>query len=415
MAVFEYRGFDAGGKAVQGIIDAEAVKTARAKLRKQGVFPTDIEEQKSGGSATKGKGLSVEVDFSKLFGRSGISTSELSTMTSQLSTLINAGIPMIEALTAMIDQVENETARVVLAEVRDKVNEGDSLGKAMEAYPHIFNDLYVNMVKAGEQSGALDVVLARLTEYTEASVKLRGKIVSAMIYPVLMSLVGLGIVSGLFIFVIPKIRKVFDSFGADLPFVTDVLLSISDFVSGWWWAIAIVSVAVGFGFRHWKNKSVENQEKLDGLILRMPLFGRINRIVAVSRFCRTMATLLSSGVPILTAMNIVATVVQNKVMEQAIRDAAKNVTEGQSLAVPLKASGHFPPMVTHMIAIGEKTGDLEPMLDKVADAYEIEVDNTVNALTSLLEPLLIIGMGGVVAFVALAILLPMLNISNLAG
>ena len=415
MAVFEYRGFDAGGKAVQGIIDAEAAKTARSKLRKQGVFPTEINEQKSGQKATKGSGLSVEVDFSKLFGRSGISTSELATMTSQLSTLINAGIPMIEALTAMIDQVENETARVVLAEVRDKVNEGDSLGKAMEGYPHIFNDLYVNMVKAGEQSGALDVVLNRLTEYTEASVKLKGKIVSAMIYPVLMSLVGLGIVIGLFVFVIPKIRRVFDSFGADLPFITEFLLSISDFVSGWWWAILIVIGGAAFFFRRWKNKSVENQEKLDRLLLRLPLFGRINRIVAVSRFCRTMATLLSSGVPILTAMNIVSTVVQNKVMERAIQDAAKNVTEGQSLAVPLKSSGHFPPMVTHMIAIGEKTGDLEPMLDKVADAYETEVDNTVNALTSLLEPILIIGMGGVVAFVALAILLPMLNISNLAG
>ena len=388
---------------------------ARSKLRKQGVFPTEINEQKSGQSATRGKGLSVEVDFSKLFGRSGISTTELSTMTSQLSTLINAGIPMIEALTAMIDQVENETARVVLAEVRDKVNEGDSLGKAMEGYPHIFDNLYVNMVKAGEQAGALDTVLKRLTEYTEASVKLRGKLVSAMIYPILMSLVGLAIVTGLFVFVIPKIRKVFDSFGADLPFVTEVLLSISDFVAGYWWAILIVAVGGAYGFRRWKRKSPENQEKLDGLMLRLPVFGRINRVVAVSRFCRTMSTLLSSGVPILTAMNIVATVVQNKVMEAAIREAARNVTEGQSLAVPLKASGHFPPMVTHMIAIGERTGELEPMLDKVADAYETEVDNTVNALTSLLEPVLIIGMGGVVAFVALAILLPMLNISNLAG
>lgn len=415
MAVFEYRGFDGGGKAVQGIIDAEAAKTARTKLRKQGVFPTEINEQKSGQSATKGSGLSVEVDFSKLFGRSGISTTELSTMTSQLSTLINAGIPMIEALTAMIDQVENETARVVLAEVRDKVNEGDSLGKAMEGYPHIFDDLYVNMVKAGEQSGALDVVLLRLTEYTEASVRLKGKVISAMIYPVLMSLVGLGIVTGLFVFVIPKIRRVFDSFGADLPWVTEFLLGISDFVAGYWWLILILSAGSAFLFRRWQKKSPENQEKLDRLKLKIPLFGRINRIVAVSRFCRTMATLLSSGVPILTAMNIVSTVVQNKVMEAAIMEAARNVTEGQSLAVPLKASGHFPPMVTHMIAIGEKTGDLEPMLDKVADAYETEVDNTVNALTSLLEPILIIGMGGVVAFVALAILLPMLNISNLAG
>ena len=413
MAVFEYQGFDAGGKAVKGIIDAEGVKSARSKLRKQGVFPTEIDEQSSGRKATKGKGLNIEVDFGKLFG-GGVSVGQIATMTSQLSTLIGAGIPMVEALTAMIDQVDNESLRVILAEVRDKVNEGDSLAKAMKGYPHVFSDLYVNMVAAGEQSGALDIVLQRLTEYTEASVKLRGKIISAMIYPVLMSLVGIGIVGGLFIFVIPKIRKIFDSFGADLPFVTDMLLAISDFTAAWWWTLFFIVPATWYGFRRWKSKP-ENLLKLHRFILWVPVFGRINRIVAVSRFCRTMATLLASGVPILTAMTIVARVVENKVVEEAVKEAARNVTEGQSLAVPLKASGQFPPMVTHMIAIGERTGDLEPMLEKVADAYETEVDNTVSALTSLLEPILIIGMGGVVAFVALAILLPMLNLSSLSG
>ncbi|MCP4808417.1 MAG: type II secretion system inner membrane protein GspF [Proteobacteria bacterium] len=413
MAVFEYQGFDSGGKAVKGIIDAEGVKSARSKLRKQGVFPTDIDEQSSGRGATKGKGLNVEIDFGKLFG-GGVSVGQISTMTSQLSTLVGAGIPMVESLTAMIDQVDNESLRIILAEVRDKVNEGDSLAKAMKGYPHVFGDLYINMVSAGETSGALDVVLQRLTEYTEASVKLRGKIISAMIYPVLMSFVGIAIVGGLFIFVIPKIRKIFDSFGADLPFVTDVLLGISDFASAWWWTALFIVPGTYYGYWRWKKKP-ENLEKRDRFILWLPLFGRITRIVAVSRFCRTMSTLLASGVPILTAMTIVARVVENKVIEKAVNDAARNVTEGQSLAVPLKASGQFPPMVTHMIAIGERTGDLEPMLEKVADAYEQEVDNTVNALTSLLEPILIIGMGGVVAFVALAILLPMLNLSSLSG
>jgi general secretion pathway protein F len=414
MAVFEYQGLNGAGKSVSGVIDAEGAKNARAKLRKQGVFPTEVAEQTSQGGATKGKGLSIEVDFSKLFGGGGVPVQDLATMTSQLSTLVGAGIPMVEALTAMIDQVDNAKLRVILAEVRDKVNEGDSLGVAMKGYPKVFSDLYVNMVRAGEQSGALDIVLTRLTEYTEASVRLRGKIVSAMIYPILMSVLGFGIVVGLFVFVIPKIRRIFDSFGQELPWITSALLSISDVVSAYWYVFLLLLGLGSWGFWKWK-KNPANQERWDGWMLKVPIFGRLNRLVAVSRFCRTMATLLSSGVPILTAMNIVSTVVENKVLEAAVLAAAKNVTEGQSLAVPLKQSGQFPPIVTHMIAIGEKTGELEPMLEKVADAYETEVDNTVSALTSLLEPLLILGMGGVVAFVALAILLPMLNLSSLAG
>ena len=411
MAVFEYKGFDAAGKAVSGSVDSDGAKNARAKLRKQGVFPTDVVEQNAKAGGVRGKGINIQIDFSKYFQR--VSAQDLSSLTSQLSTLVGAGIPMVEALSAMIDQVENPKLRVVLAEVRDKVNEGSTLAQAMRDHKNIFSDLYVNMVRAGETSGALDVVLLRLAEYTESQVKLQGKLISAMIYPVLMTFVGLGIVLGLFVFVIPKIRRVFDTFGESLPFITRALLGVSDVVVGYWWAFFLLAGAAAYFFRRWVT-TPEGRFKFDGYLLQVPIFGRLNRLVAVSRCCRTMSTLLSSGVPILSAMGIVATVVNNKVIEKAVVEASKNVTEGESLAGPLKASGQFPPIVTHMIAIGERTGELESMLGKVADAYDSEVDNMVGALTSLLEPVLILAMGGIVAFVAIAIMLPMMNMSAIA-
>jgi general secretion pathway protein F len=411
VAVFEYKGFDAAGKAVSGSVDSDGAKNARAKLRKQGVFPTDVVEQNAKAGGVRGKGINIQIDFSKYFQR--VSAQDLSSLTSQLSTLVGAGIPMVEALSAMIDQVENPKLRVVLAEVRDKVNEGSTLAQAMRDHKNIFSDLYVNMVRAGETSGALDVVLLRLAEYTESQVKLQGKLISAMIYPVLMTLVGLGIVLGLFVFVIPKIRRVFDTFGESLPFITRALLGVSDVVVGYWWGFFLLAAGAAYFFRRWVT-TPEGRFKFDGYMLQIPIFGRLNRLVAVSRCCRTMSTLLNSGVPILSAMGIVATVVNNKVIEKAVVEASKNVTEGESLAGPLKASGQFPPIVTHMIAIGERTGELESMLGKVADAYDSEVDNMVGALTSLLEPVLILAMGGIVAFVAIAIMLPMMNMSAIA-
>lgn len=412
MAVFEYKGFDGAGKAVSGVIDAEAARVARSKLRSQGLFPTELNEQQAGRGATKGKGLSVEVDFSKYIER--ISVQDVATMTQQLSTLVGASIPMVEALTAMIDQVDKPKLRVILADVRDKVREGSTLADAMKPHPEVFDDLYVNMVRAGEASGALETVLIRLAAHTEALVRLRSKLIAALIYPVLMSLVGVAIVLGLFVFIIPKIKRVFDSFDAELPWITEFLLATSDFMTTFWWLLGIVVAAAIYGFRRWK-KTEEGSRKFDALVLKMPVFGRINRVVAVARFCRTLATLLDSGVPILNALRITSTIVQNHVLSDVIDEAARNVTEGQSLAVPLKQSNQFPPLVTHMIAIGERTGELENMLGKVADAYEAEVETTVETLTSLIEPLLILAMGGVVAFVALAILLPMLNLSSLAG
>ena len=414
MAVYEYKGLDGRGKAIAGIIDAEGAKSARIRLRKQGLFPTDIKQQAVSGGGSKdgdkkGGGLSWEVDVAALFQRVGIK--DISAMTTQLATLIGANIPMVEALSAIQEQCEKDKLKVILADVRETVNQGGSLADAMESHPKVFSDLYVNMVRAGEASGSLDLVLQRLASYMESQVKLRGKLTGAMIYPILMSVVGGAIVMGLFVFVIPRIRRVLESFGQTLPAITRITLGFSELVLGWWWALGLL----GFGgytlFRRWKATK-EGRFKWHSFLLKAPVLGSIVRRVAVTRFCQTLSTLLDSGVPILTAIGIVERVVQNDVLAKAVREAAENISEGDSIAAPLRQSGEFPPLVTHMIAIGERTGELESMLGKVADSYESQLESTLEGLTSLLEPLLILVMGGVVGFIAMAIMLPMLNMSN---
>ena len=409
MPAYAYKALDRGRKSVKGVIEADSPKLARSKLKKQGLFLTDLEEQKSG--VSKGSGINIEIDFSRFFQR--VSVTDLAEMTSQLATLISAGIPMVEALSALVDQTENQALKVILVKIREQVNQGKTLGESLKQHPKVFNNLYVSMVTAGEQSGALDVVLKRLTEYTEASVKLRGELIGALTYPALMGLISLGVVAGLFVGVIPRIRRIFDSFDVALPLITRMMLGISDFFLGWWYLIIALTVGGIWWLRRWV-KTEQGRRKWDRFMLSMPVFGRINRLVAVSRFCRTFATLLSSGVPILTAVGIVKTVVQNVILAEAIETAGQNISEGESIAIPLKESGEFPPLVTHMISIGEKTGELEPMLQKVSDAYDTRVENMLRGLTATLEPIMIVGLGGVVMVVALSILVPMLNLSSIA-
>lgn len=411
MAVYEYVGLNAAGKPVKGIVDADSAKTARARLRKQGVFPTDVHEQTPGG-ATRGKGLAVEIDLKKYLQR--VSAQDLAQMTSQLATLVGAAIPMVEALGALVEQTENEKLRMVLADVRDKVNEGSTMAKAMRAHPTVFSDLFVNMIDAGEQSGALDVVLDRLTRFTESQVQLQGKLVAALTYPILMMGLSSLILLGLFTFVIPRIQRVFESFGQGLPLLTEVIFDISTFVTSYWYVVAgLVALAV-VGWTRWV-RTPKGRHWWHKRQLRIPVFGAILRKVAVSRFARTLATLLASGVPILTALGIVKTVVGNDVIAGAVENASRNIAEGQSIAGPLKASGEFDPIVIHMITVGERTGELETMLAKLADSYDAVVDNTVNALTSLLTPILTVFMGATVGVVALSILLPMLSLSSSIG
>ena len=410
MAVYEYKGLDAGGKAVAGIVDADTAKVARARLRKQGVFPTDIREQAD--KAARGSGLNVEFDIAKYF--QFVSARDISIITTQMSTLVGAHVPIAEALAALVDQSEKQKLKVVLSKVKEKVNEGSPLAEALREHPSIFNDLYVEMVRAGEKSGALAEVLKRLAKFPDSQVKLQAQILGALAYPILMSFVGLAILTGLFVGVIPRIRGLFDSLGGDaaLPLITRAVFLFGDLLTGWGWVAPIVAVVAVIACRRWV-RTEKGRDRYDRIRLRVPLFGRIVRLVAVARFCRTLSTLLLSGVPIIQALGIVEGVVGNVVLARAIRQASVNITEGQSIAVPLRQSEQFPPLVTHMIAIGEKTGELERMLTTVADAYEEEVEATVSAMTSLLAPMMIMLMGGIVFVVAIGLLTPMMNLSKM--
>lgn len=406
MAVFEYKGIlVATGKAVSGHRDAENVKALRVQLRKDGVLLTTAAEEKKGEIDESQRGFSVKRFFSRP------SVGDVALMTRQLATLVRAQIPLFEALSALIEQTENEALRRALTKVRDTVREGTSFADALKEHPTIFPDLYVNMVRAGESSGTLDAVLLRLTNFMEGQAKLRGKVSSALAYPILMMVIALVMISVLMTSVVPKVTSIFESMQRALPWYTRSLIAISDFTSNFWWLILLVLVGGGTWFRRWKA-TVEGRLSWDKFVLRSPLFGPLVMMVSVSRFARTLATLLSAGVALLPAMGIVRNVLGNAALEKVVEDATGSIREGQSIADPLKASGYFPPLVTHMIAIGEKSGQLEEMLENVAEAYDTAVDARVQLLTSLLEPIIIVVMGGAVAFIAFAILMPLIQMSS---
>jgi general secretion pathway protein F len=407
MPVYEYRGLDKSGKKVQGIQDAESQNALRQMLQSQGIYVTDIFE----GDEAKSKS-SGEIDFSQITERVGLR--DIAVLTRQLATLQRAGIPLVECLNALSDQVEKDELKRVISDIRTKVNEGSSLAKAMGDHPQHFSNLYVNMVKAGESSGNLDVVLDRLTEFLEAQMELRGKVIGAMVYPAIMTVVGVAIMSLLFIFVIPKVTQIFQDQGAALPWITQLLIGVSDIFAGYWWLILPLVGGGIYGFIQWKNTE-EGKDKWDRWILKVPVIGGLVRMIAVSRFADTLGTLLASGVPLLTAMDIVKAILGNNRLVEVIEDARVNIREGESIAQPLKRSGEFPALVTHMIAIGERSGQLEEMLDNVAVAYKREVDMRIDAMTTLLEPLMIVGMGIGVAIIVFAVMLPILQLNQNIG
>lgn len=411
MPVFEYKGFDAQGGAAAGLIDADNGKSARLKLRRQGVFPTEVKEQS--GAATTGEGLNREIDFAAYFER--VTLRDISNLTAQLAVLVGASVPLSEALQALVDQTEKGKLKIVLSNIREQVNEGVTLGDAMADHPKVFDTLYLSMVRAGERSGALAEVLDRLSKFAEEAVKLQGQLVSALAYPILMAGVGGLMIVGIFVGILPQMRTMFASFAggeSDLPFITRMVFFFGDMLTGWpIFVVMGIAAVLFFAYRSWVS-TPKGRMKVDGWKLSLPAIGRMNRMIAISRFCRTLGTLLISGVPIITALNIVRDVLGNEVLSEVIQQASVNIQEGQSIAGPLKASGQFPPMVIHMIKVGERTGELERMLNLIADAYEAEVDTAVKAFTSVLGPLTIVIMGGVVGTVALGLLLPMQQLSN---
>jgi general secretion pathway protein F len=343
-----------------------------------------------------------------------VSAQDLAIATRQLAVLVDAGIPLVDALTALVEQVDKEKLKRVLGDVKQRVNEGASLADALAQHPRVFQDLYVNMIRAGEHSGALEVVLVRLADFTESQARLRSKIMGTMAYPIAMMGIGSVVLGVLFTVVIPKLIKLFEDTKATLPWMTRALIGFTDLVTGYWWAILAVAAAAVWGFLRWK-RTPGGKARWHRFVLTVPVFGRLVRIIAIGRFARTLSTLLKSGVPLLTAMDIVKNIVGNVRLAEVIEQARDAIREGESIAAPLKRSGEFPPLVHHMVAVGERSGALEEMLANVANAYEGQVETTVGALTSLLEPLMIVAMGGVVAFIVFSVLMPILQINSIAG
>jgi general secretion pathway protein F len=408
MPVFEYKALTAAGKAVQGLREADSAKALRSTLRREGVFLTDVlgeQEQK----AQQAREVNVK---RWVVGR--VSTEDLAIATRQLAVLIHAGIPLVEALTALVEQADKEKLKRVLGDVKQRVNEGASLADALAMHPRVFGELYVNMIRAGEHSGALEIVLVRLADFTESQARLRSKILATMAYPAAMMVIGSGVIGVLFTVVIPKLVKIFEDTKATLPWTTRGLIAFTSFITQWWWAVlAAIALAV-WGFLRWK-RTPAGKARWHRFVLTVPVFGRLVRVIAIGRFARTLSTLLKSGVPLLTAMDIVKNVVGNVRLAEVIDQARDAIREGESIAAPLKRSGEFPPLVHHMVAVGERSGALEEMLANVADAYESQVETSVTALTSLLEPVMIVGMGLVVGFIVFSILMPILQINTIAG
>ena len=406
MALYEYKAIGPDGKPVKGHVESDSAKNARVKLKKQSLMVTDIFEKNGvvkGGKKNAGGSL-----FGPRYNQD-----EITVMTRQLASLVKANIPLVDALNALVEQIESVALKSILSQVREAVNEGTSLAKALAVHPKAFDHIYINMVEAGESSGTLGLVLLKLADLKEAQTRLKRKVVGGMTYPIIMFVVAMGVLIAIFVFVIPKLQQIFVSMNKALPITTVILIWISEKMVTWWPALIAFWVAVFYMFNRYINTG-PGREKWDRFKLIAPVFGRITRMMAITRFSSTMSTLLASGVPILTAMSIARNLVGNVHIARAIENARSNITEGQSIADPLKRSGEFPPLVIHMIAIGEKTGELPAMLKNVAESYDEQVSVAVDSMTAMLEPAMIVFMGGTVGFIVVSVIMPLMEMSNLS-
>lgn len=406
MPVYQYKGFRGDGQGTAGVIDADCLKGARHKLRQGGIYPTDVSEQGNSNHAAHGV-----IRSSKAVGAM-MSAQERVIVTRQLATLLTAGLPLVDALAVLVEQSEKKSVQGLLAQVREQIREGKALSRALEAYPNDFTTVYLHMVRAGEASGALEPILVRLAEFLDSQLKLKHKVTNAAMYPALMLVVGVVILCFLMIFVVPKITAVFADLHQTLPWPTLFLIAISNVLSHYWFLLLGGIICLVATIRRMMATST-GRRRADQFTLQVPLLGNMTRMVAISRLASTLATMLSSGVQLLEALDVAKHVMNNKILEQAVSEAREHIREGQSIAVPLKRSGLFPPLVTHMIGVGEKSGELEDMLRRIAQIYDTEVDRTMSRLTSLLEPIMILLMGSVVFFIVLAILLPIFEMSQI--
>jgi len=404
MPIFEYEALNSSGKLVRGMVDAESARAARAKLRGRGIYPTQIKEE-----LEKESSAFRRSPFSLFFRK--VKARDLVWAFRQLATLAEAGIPLTSALTALVEQLHNPLLKKIFTQVRERVREGNSLADALALHPQIFPRLFIGLVRAGEASGALPLSLARWADFSEQQVDLQERIRAAMTYPIFMFIIGVGVLFFLLTFVIPTVTKIFADLGQSLPLPTLILISVSNFFSRYWWLVLLGIVLLFFLIKRYMQREVGIWFR-DRWKLKLPLIGDLHRQLVISRWARTMSTLLQGGLPLIAALQISQEVVGNILFRKALAQTEERVREGEELSFALQEGGLFPALVLEMVAVGEKSGSLEKMLEKVAVHLERETEIEIRRRMSLLEPLMILIMGVGVGFVALSVLLPIFEMSQ---
>lgn len=408
MTTYFYQATDMAGKIIEGDIEASDYRVAVQKVRSLNYFPIRVTQETPDTSFLN----KWKVPTAKVFTSSKVSSYELMNFTQQLATLISSKLTLDKSLTITTRLTEKETTRETFQDIQKRVHAGSSFADSLAAYPDVFSKMYVNIVRAGELGGVLDIVLTRLANFLENSEETKDKILSALIYPTILFFAGVGAVVFLMTFVVPKLSGVFEGSGKVIPLITQILLNTSHFMSQYWWFIGIGMALAVFIFALFL-KSDFGRNLWDRLILKLPMFGDLVRKIEMSRFSRTMATLLNSGVPVLQALTIVQSVINNRVIATAIEPLQEGLKSGQGISRPLQKSNAFPPLAVHMIVVGEETGDLESMLVKVADTYDKEVNNAIQRTLKIFEPALVLSIGGSVIFIVASILMGMMEVTNI--
>ncbi|HOQ31877.1 MAG TPA: type II secretion system inner membrane protein GspF [Candidatus Hydrogenedens sp.] len=412
MPVYQYKALIKGsGKPTRGVIDADSPALARMKLRELDLYPTELKEATDGSSLKEGEGKGKSRFFP--FG-GGVSTRDVALMTRQFAVLLRAGMPLVEALNALITQTSRQRLKTAILDVRDKVNAGKNLADALSEHPRIFSSLYVNMVRAGEASGTLEQVLNRLADVLDRQAKIKAQILSSIAYPAFMTVFAISVITFMMTVIVPRITTIFKKQQSELPFITDVLIGVSSFLGRYG------IFFVGFLFlliilwRIWISRE-EGRKKWDRWKFKIPLYGTLLQKLLCARFSRTLGTMLQSGLTMLPALDVVYSIMDNRFIQMHLDDIKAGVRRGRDLAQPMKDSGIFPPMMIHMVELGQRSGELENMLIQIADTYDEDVRLTVDAIVGLIEPVIIVVMGIFVGFLVLAILLPILKMSTHVG
>jgi len=402
MPVFLWEGTTKKGEVKKGEMDVPDELAVRTALRRQGFKSIAVKQ--------KPKDLLENIPFLQ----GGVDEKNVVVFCRIFSTMIDAGLPLIQCLSILADQEENKAFAKILRTIKEDIEGGTSLTDALKKHPKVFDDLFVNLIAAGEAGGILDVVLARLSAYLENAMKLKAAVKSAMTYPITVLCIAAGVVTLLLLKVIPTFQKMFADMGGELPGPTQVVVGMSEFMQNYWWVLGVVVAAIVIGLKMF-YKTEKGHWTIDALLLKAPLIGNVLRKVAVAKFTRTLATMMSSGVPILEGLNIVSKTAGNVVIEAAVVKTRQAISEGQSIAEPLSASGVFPPMVVQMIAVGEATGALDIMLNKIADFYDDEVDAAVKGMTAMIEPIMMVFLGGVCGGMIIAMYLPIFKMASVVG